>query len=122
MSTIRANNLKNRLGTGSPSITGAAKAWVNFNGAGTVAIRESFNVSSITDSGTGLYGVNFTNALANANYATLVTTKSTTTAGVVAEAPNASPAPATSSFSLTTFRPNTLAAADAEYVSVAVFL
>jgi hypothetical protein len=48
------------------------KAWVNFNGTGTVAIRESFNVSSITDNGTGDYTVNFTTALTDANYATLV--------------------------------------------------
>ena len=47
----------------------AVKAWVNFNGTGTVAIRASFNVSSITDNGTGDYTVNFTNALADANYA-----------------------------------------------------
>ena len=50
-----------------------AKAWVNFNGTGTVAIRDSFNVSSITDSGTGIYGVNLQNAMANANYNVCVT-------------------------------------------------
>jgi hypothetical protein len=44
------------------------RAWVNFNGTGTVAIRASFNVSSITDNGTGDYTVNFTNALPDANY------------------------------------------------------
>jgi len=44
------------------------RAWVNFNGTGTVAIRAQFNVSSITDNGTGDYTVNFTNALADANY------------------------------------------------------
>lgn len=47
----------------------AVKAWVNFNGTGTVAIRASFNVSSITDNGTGDYTVNFATALADANYA-----------------------------------------------------
>lgn len=52
----------------------AVKAWVNFNGTGTVAIRASFNVSSITDNGTGDYTVNFTNALADANYATALST------------------------------------------------
>lgn len=46
----------------------AARAWVNFNGTGTVAIRASGNVSSITDNGVGLYTVNFTNALTDANY------------------------------------------------------
>lgn len=46
-----------------------ARAWVNFNGTGTVAINDSFNVSSITDNGTGDYTVNFDQDLANANYA-----------------------------------------------------
>ena len=44
------------------------KAWVNFNGTGTVAIRGSYNVSSITDNGTGRYNVNFSNNLVNSNY------------------------------------------------------
>jgi hypothetical protein len=44
------------------------KAWVNFNGTGTPAIRGSFNVSSITDNSTGNYTINFTNALDDANY------------------------------------------------------
>jgi hypothetical protein len=47
----------------------AVQAWVNFNGTGTVAIRASYNVSSITDNGTGDYTVNFANALTDANYA-----------------------------------------------------
>lgn len=45
------------------------KAWVNFNGTGTPAIRDSHNVSSITDNGVGDYSINFATALANANYA-----------------------------------------------------
>ena len=49
----------------------ACKAWVNFNGTGTVAIRASFNVSSITDNGVGDYTVNFTSALADANYSAI---------------------------------------------------
>lgn len=47
----------------------ACRAWVNFNGTGTVAIRASGNVSSITDNGTGDYTVNFTMAMPDANYA-----------------------------------------------------
>jgi hypothetical protein len=47
---------------------GTAKAWVNFNGTSTVAIRASYNVSSITDNGVGNYTVNFTTAMADANY------------------------------------------------------
>jgi hypothetical protein len=57
-------------------MTGICKAWVNFNGTGTVAIRDSFNVSSITDNGTGNYAVNFTTAMANANYVVNVTSDS----------------------------------------------
>lgn len=49
--------------------TYAVRAWVNFNGTGTVAIRNSGNVSSITDNGTGDYTVNFTTAMPDANYA-----------------------------------------------------
>jgi hypothetical protein len=50
----------------------ACRAWVNFNGTGTVAIRASGNVSSITDNGTGDYIVNFTTAMPDANYATQI--------------------------------------------------
>jgi hypothetical protein len=53
----------------------AARAWVNFNGTGTVAIRASGNVSSITDNGTGEYTVNFATALVDANFSALCTAK-----------------------------------------------
>jgi hypothetical protein len=73
MSTLRCTNLQDTSGgnslTTAQIYNGAAKAWVNFNGTGTVAIRAQFNVSSITDNGTGDYTVNFTSALADANYA-----------------------------------------------------
>ena len=70
MSELRANTISDAAGTGPVTLTGqyAAKAWVNFNGDGTVAIRESGNVSSITDNGTGDYTVNFTTAMPDANY------------------------------------------------------
>lgn len=50
------------------------RAWVNFNGIGTIAIRASFNVSSITDLGAGKYTINFTNSMPDINYASLVST------------------------------------------------
>lgn len=53
--------------SGSAPIYGA-RAWVNFNGTGTIAIRGSGNVSSITDGGVGIYTVNFTTAMPDANY------------------------------------------------------
>jgi len=53
----------------------SARAWVNFNGTGTVAIRDSGNVSSITDAGIGLYVVNFAANMPNDNYATAISVK-----------------------------------------------
>ena len=50
-------------------VNGSAKAWVNFNGTGTVAIRESFNVSSLTDNTTAEQSTSLTNSMSNANYA-----------------------------------------------------
>jgi len=68
--------IKNGVANTPPTIQDSAgtqigtfcRAWVNFNGTGTVAIRASFNVSSITDNGTGDYTVNFTTAMPDANY------------------------------------------------------
>lgn len=68
--------LKNGVANTPPTIQDSAgtqigtfcRAWVNWNGTGTVAIRASFNVTSITDNGTGDYTVNFTNAMPDANY------------------------------------------------------
>jgi hypothetical protein len=64
MSTLRVTTLQNLSGTE----VYTAKAWVNFNGTGTVAIRAAGNVSSITDNGTGDYTVNFTTAFSDTNY------------------------------------------------------
>jgi hypothetical protein len=65
-------------GTNSTSATnpikGSAKAWVNFNGVTTVTINNSFNVSSVTRNGAGDYTVNYTTAMANANYVPLMQT------------------------------------------------
>ena len=72
-SELRVNTLKDAAGNNSIATSfvanGSAKAWINFNGTGTVAIRDSFSVSSITDSGTGNYDINLASAMANANYA-----------------------------------------------------
>lgn len=84
MSTIAATNLKNASsgsnnivlntdGTiGGTCLTQTCRAWVNFNGTGTVAIRASYNISSITDNGVGDYTVNFTTAMVDANYSVVV--------------------------------------------------
>jgi len=75
MSTLNVDTINDRVGTGQPAISGLAKAWVNFNGTGTVAIRASYNVTSITDNATGDYTINFTNALPDANYSVSFATK-----------------------------------------------
>ena len=64
MSTLKTNTIKN---TDDVEMY-LAKAWVNFNGTGTVAIRAAGNVSSITDNGTGFWAVNLLTAMPDANY------------------------------------------------------
>jgi len=65
------------IGTAGINQARIAKAWVNFNGSGTVAIRDSYNVSSITDDGTGKYKVNFSTAMSDINYSAVVAGKYT---------------------------------------------
>jgi hypothetical protein len=102
----------------------ACRAWVNFNGTGTVAIRASGNVSSITDLGVGTYQVNLATALPDTNYAILATSGSNGTAWVTTQA-NAngytSVAPASNNFRLQTPEGNFASMQDAPYVNVAVF-
>jgi hypothetical protein len=75
----------------------AARAWVNFNGTGTVAIRASGNVSSITDNGTGDYTVNFTTAMSDANYSINLTTATTFGRTLQVDASSDTAAPTTQS-------------------------
>jgi hypothetical protein len=98
-----------------------AKAWVNFNGTGTVAIRASYNVSSITDNGTGDYTVNFTTALADANYS-CVASSGTTASDYRIAVPNFNAAPTSSACRLRTGTPSGAGpATDDLYVNVAIF-
>lgn len=73
LATGIAGDFKMNSGYGSIATAYGCRAWVNFNGTGTVAIRGSGNVSSITDNGTGTYTVNFTTAMSDANYCTNAT-------------------------------------------------
>lgn len=70
--TLVASNINDGTSTGNTTdmIKGLARALVNFNGVGTVAIRAAYNVSSITDNGTGNYTVNFATPMPDANYCT----------------------------------------------------
>ena len=64
-------NFKFNSGFGSVATAYGCRAWVNFNGTGTPAIRASGNVTSLTDGGTGIYEINFTTAMPDANYASV---------------------------------------------------
>lgn len=80
MSTIIADNLTGKTSAGDITVTseggaatqslqqGLAKAWIDLNGTGTIATRNSFSVSSISDIGTGHYTSNFSNGFANVNF------------------------------------------------------
>ena len=86
LGTPTSGNLANCTGIPAPAALStasgsapsySARAWVKFNGTGTPAINASGNVSSITDGGVGLYTINFTTAMADANYATIITAQET---------------------------------------------
>ena len=85
MSTLKVNNLQDINGANNSTpeqvAQGRAKAWVRFDGTGTVSITDSFNISSITDNGTGRYGFDFTNNMANGNFAVLISTVEDADAG-----------------------------------------
>jgi hypothetical protein len=103
------------------------RAWVNFDGTGTVAIRASYNVSSITDNGTGDYTVNFTTALVDANYSVTATTttKPALTGTTVCEILNTgTPSIAAGNVTITTSEVSSTAnrsPTDRPVVSVAIF-
>lgn len=120
MSTVKANDLQNNSG-GIPTVKGQKlipTAWVNFNGTGTVAIRDSENVSSITDNGTGNYIINFATAMANADYS--VVDGFTGSTGNVFSG-HSSIAHITTSFRLESRRTDTWNPVDASVAQAAVF-
>jgi len=95
------------------------RAWVNFNGTGTVAIRASGNVSSITDNGTGLYTVNFTTAMPDLNYATI---GQAWYSGVTGALFNISLSPdSTTSKLVGTTNPGATASVDVDHITVSIF-
>jgi hypothetical protein len=130
MSTLKYNTWLNTDNTENYK----CRAWVNFNGTGTVAIRASGNVSSITDNGTGDYTVAFTNAMSDTNYS-LVTSGGVSDSGdpsVAVLGIRMSPYPGTgsSSYTMTTTsvrlqlkwaNASSQGTADSEVVGVAIF-
>jgi len=138
MSTLAVDNITDEVGTGSPSFanglaqsdiagalnaTGSApiyacRAWVNFDGTGTVSIRDSGNVSSITDNGAGSYTVNFATAMPDGNHASSGLARDGVN-GDVCMTLRFNVAPSSSSLALNTLVDGNFA--DADYVTVAIF-
>ena len=118
MSTIKTETLSTPSNATVPVdtvVNGTAKAWVNFNGTGTVAIRRAFNVSSITDNGTGNYTVNFTTAMPDASYCVSQYLADTYQRG------GYNPTYSTSSFQFNNFNDSNGAAADDLNCNIAIF-
>ena len=118
MSTIKVDNLQTTGGAG----LYPAKAWVNFNGTGTVAIRDDENVSSITDISTGRYTTNITNAMVNANYeasGSAGNTSTTTSNELIVYGSNVTPtAPTTTAIGNKIITSNATVIVDTTYVTL----
>lgn len=116
-----SGNLQFNSGYGSVATAYGCRAWVNFNGTGTVAIRASGNVTSITDNGVGDYTVNFTTAMTDANYS-VSATSDRASSGVNGGMFNvlASTTPTTSAVRLITFQVS-VGVYDPTYANVAIF-
>ena len=106
-------------GYGSVAKAYGCRAWVNFNGTGTIAIRGSGNVTSLSDLGNGYYGVNLTSAMPDTNY-NIVTSCWLTSASNALEVSTSRPV-STSQFYVVTGDNNTDLIRDEEFVSAAIF-
>jgi hypothetical protein len=117
--TIVANTINTDTGlfTTNNAYSGIANSWVRFNGNGGVTINASFNVSSVTRSGAGIYAITFTTAMTDANYAIVGTGSFPGTSNNYL-CPAASPT--TAGYGVVTFV-NAGATADSNIVSVAIF-
>lgn len=113
-----SQNLQFNSGYGSVATSYGCRAWVNFNGTGTVAIRASGNVSSITDNGVGDYTVNFTTAMPDANYSAQQCAGDAAALGRLAFGYSYTPTTSTYRVLTTSF---VGAGTDLSYVSVAIF-
>lgn len=120
MSTLKYNTWLNTDNTENYK----CRAWVNFNGTGTVAIRASGNVSSITDNGTGDYRVNFNNAMPDANFAFVATAGDTGSSALFSTSQSdtgGGNTTTTSRFRVKYQSGSTTLNSDADIISVAVF-
>jgi len=124
MSTIKVDQLLAADGTTTtpPTIpaldTRFCTAWVNFNGSGVVAIRDSYNVASITDNGVGLYTANLAVALANSNFASVAIGQRDATRGNTAFAARAT---SSSTIEFSSYTISSLSHSDCENAQIVAF-
>jgi hypothetical protein len=126
MTIDSSGNLKFNSGYGSVATAYGCRAWVNFNGTSTVAIRASGNVSSITDNGTGDYTVNFTTAMPDVNYSTTASVSNAPgtqnlVSVIYTDNTNTPAAPTTSAFRMQVTANSGEAKTDATYVCCSIF-
>jgi len=139
MSTLKVTTIQDTAGSNSSTsaeiFQGRAKAWVRFDGTGTVAIDDDYNVSSITDNGRGRYTVNFDTSLTDANYAVVASSAgdsfpsdSATCVDIFTESQNGVVgadgtyvAPTTSSFALAVFEPGNKIIQDSAAICAIVY-
>ena len=119
-------NVKDELNATGDAPVYACRAWVNFDGTGTVSIRSSGNVQSITDNGTGKYTVNFTTAMPDANYSVVASARKNDAAddgnmNVAIGCTASGRTPTTTTCPITVCRPHAPELADSPETCVSVF-
>lgn len=114
-STTSPPTINNSAGT---AIGTFCRAWINFNGTGSIAVRASFNVTTIADNGTGDYTVTYTNALVDENYCYVV---SSGQGNVLMTGNQAGAVPTAAALRVSTTVGNTGAAIDTARLNVAIF-
>lgn len=120
MSTLKVTNIQATGETASRAVSGVAAVWCNFNGTGTIASRDSFNLSSLTDNGTGHYRVNISSNFANSNYASPSSGADSTSGNVRIALPHDGDDVTASYYDIITDSTSS-AASDADYVHTASF-
>jgi len=131
MSTLVIDTIQGRTTAGSVNVRGEgsnntslqqglAKSWCNFNGESTVAIRDSLNVASLTDDGTGDYKTNFSNNMANTNFSGVVISGTVTEGGGTMQRDEEVRGISTSHLGMFAFHTNSEAARDVEYFATSI--
>ena len=101
-------------------VNGSAKSWCNFDGENTIAIRDSLNVASLTDDGTGDYRTNFSSSMSNANFSGLVMSGTVTEGGGLMQRDEEVRGISSSHLGMFCFHTSSEAARDVEYLATSI--